>query len=84
MMERHIIGSACGWVRYPPAETAAPVVPDAQLDALARQFLACGGAAVLGPFEAFVRRAHQQSVDPRAYARAAQRRAIDQRAREAR
>ncbi|MCC7082203.1 MAG: hypothetical protein IT530_16140 [Burkholderiales bacterium] len=78
MVERSIVGSACGWVRFPAADTPAPIVSDAELDHLGREFLKHGGNARLGPFEAFVRRAHHQSVDPRAYALAMQRRAIDQ------
>lgn len=58
--------------------TNAPIVPDEVLDRLGRRFLAHGGAPKLGRFEDFVRRAHQQSLDVRAYQRAQQRRAFDQ------
>lgn len=58
--------------------SSAPIVPDEILDRLGRRFLAHGGAEKLGRFEDFVRRAHQQSLDVRAYQRAQQRRAFDQ------
>lgn len=62
---------------YAPAETPAPVVPDAELDRLGRAFLANGGHTRLGPFEAFVRRADHQNLNIDAYRQAQLRRAVD-------